>query len=53
MKGTLWKLALASSLATLAIPPDAFAGRGGGARGGYGGGGGATAALRRWWLRRR
>ena len=39
MKGTLWKLALASSLATLAIPPDAFAGRGGGARGGYGGGG--------------
>ncbi len=39
MKGTLWKLALASTLAALAIPPSAFAGRGGGYRGGGGGGG--------------
>ena len=31
MKGTLWKLALASSLASLALPPATFAGRGGGA----------------------
>jgi tetratricopeptide (TPR) repeat protein len=39
MTGTLSKLALASTLAILAIPPEAFAGgRGGGARGGYGGG---------------
>jgi tetratricopeptide (TPR) repeat protein len=39
MKGTLWKLALASTLAALAIPPSAFAGRGGGYRGGgYSGG---------------
>src|SRR5271166_4146878 len=40
MKGTLWKLALASTLAALAIPPSAFAGRGGGYRGGDRGGGG-------------
>ncbi len=41
MTGTLRKLALASTLAFLAIPPVAFAGRGGGYRGGggYGGGG--------------
>ena len=37
MKGTLWKLALASTLATLAISPAALAGRGRGYRGGYGG----------------
>ena len=42
MKSTLRKLALASALAILAIPPATFAGRGGGYRGGgggYGGGG--------------
>ena len=42
MTGTLRKLALASTLAILAIPPATFAGRGGGYRGGggYGGRGG-------------
>jgi tetratricopeptide (TPR) repeat protein len=38
MTGTLRKLALASTLALLAIPPATFAGRGGGYRGGGGGG---------------
>ena len=38
MKSTLRKLALASTLALLAIPPATFAGRGGGYRGGEGGG---------------
>jgi tetratricopeptide (TPR) repeat protein len=38
MTGTLRKLALASTLALLAIPPAAFAQRGGGYRGGRGGG---------------
>src|SRR5271157_3799811 len=38
MTGTLRKLALASTLALLAIPPASFAGRGGGYRGGGGGG---------------
>ncbi len=41
MTGTLRKLALASTLALLAIPPATFAGRGGGYRGGGGYGGGS------------
>ena len=41
MKSTLRKLALASTLALLAIPPASFAGRGGGYRGGGGYGGGS------------
>ena len=39
MTRTLSKLALGTSLALLAGPPDVFAGRGGGRGGGYGGGG--------------
>jgi tetratricopeptide (TPR) repeat protein len=46
MKGTLWKLALASTLAALAIPPSAFAGRGGGYSGGNRGGGGYSGGNR-------
>ncbi len=41
MTGTFRKMALASTLAILAIPPAAFAGRGGGYRGGGGYGGGS------------